>query len=293
MSRIVARSRAVIYVQSHKTAIALGAARGAAILAAAERGLPIFEYAPKRIKQATVGRGGADKSQVAFMVRALLGLTETPGPDAADALAIGADAFAGAGSGAARIRRGAADMSWRLAARAGSDASVMATRSRFQEELVARKRADDSLGDELLLLEHEPVYTIGRTPDQSSLRDASHLPHPLFRSTAAARRPIMDRDSWSGIRSSICGVMRRICIAICAGSRRRADRAARGLRSSRADALRSDRRLGGAIAKSRRSAWACDNGSRCTALRSNVCGDLSRLRSHRALRNRQRHDDFD
>src|SRR5580765_1752083 len=80
---------AVIYVQSHKTAILLGAARGAAILAAAERGLPIFEYAPKRIKQATVGQGAAGKSQVAFMVRALLGLTETPEEDAADALAIG------------------------------------------------------------------------------------------------------------------------------------------------------------------------------------------------------------
>ncbi len=80
---------AVIYVQSYKTAIALGAARGAAILAAAERGLPIFEYAPTRIKQATVGRGGADKNQVAFMVRAMLGLTETPQSDAADALAIG------------------------------------------------------------------------------------------------------------------------------------------------------------------------------------------------------------
>jgi crossover junction endodeoxyribonuclease RuvC len=79
----------VIYVQSYKTAIALGAARGAAILAAAQRGIPIFEYAPTRIKQATVGRGGADKGQVAFMVRALLGLTETPGPDEADALAIG------------------------------------------------------------------------------------------------------------------------------------------------------------------------------------------------------------
>ena len=80
---------AVIYVQSYKTAILLGAARGAAILAAAERGLPMFEYAPKRIKQATVGRGGADKAQVAFMIRALLGLTETPNADAADALAIG------------------------------------------------------------------------------------------------------------------------------------------------------------------------------------------------------------
>jgi crossover junction endodeoxyribonuclease RuvC len=79
----------VIYVQSYKTAILLGAARGAAILAATENGLPIFEYAPARIKQATVGRGGAAKPQVAFMVRALLGLTETPAADAADALAIG------------------------------------------------------------------------------------------------------------------------------------------------------------------------------------------------------------
>ena len=49
----------------------------------------------------------------------------------------------------------------------------------LQEDLVARKRSD-SLPDELLLLEHDPVYTIGRTPDQSSLRGASHLPHPLF-----------------------------------------------------------------------------------------------------------------
>lgn len=50
----------------------------------------------------------------------------------------------------------------------------------LQEDLVARKRLDHSLGDELFLLEHEPVYTIGRTPDQSSLRGSAHLPHPLF-----------------------------------------------------------------------------------------------------------------
>ncbi len=62
----------------------------------------------------------------------------------------------------------------------------------LQEEIVARKRNDASMEDQLLLLEHEPVYTIGRTPDQSSLsatgsrptRDgelgAAHLPHPLF-----------------------------------------------------------------------------------------------------------------
>src|SRR5258708_3164296 len=50
----------------------------------------------------------------------------------------------------------------------------------LQEELVAKKRENRSTGDELLLLEHEPVYTIGQTPDQSSLVDAGHLPHPLF-----------------------------------------------------------------------------------------------------------------
>jgi len=50
----------------------------------------------------------------------------------------------------------------------------------LQEEIVAKKRADPSHPDALLLLEHEPVYTIGRTPDQSSLLGAAHLPHPLF-----------------------------------------------------------------------------------------------------------------
>jgi crossover junction endodeoxyribonuclease RuvC len=84
---------AVIYVQSYRTAITLGTARGAAILAMAQRGLPIFEYAPRRVKQAVVGRGGAVKEQVGFMVRALLELTVNPPPDAADALAIGLTHF--------------------------------------------------------------------------------------------------------------------------------------------------------------------------------------------------------
>ncbi|MEM9081884.1 MAG: crossover junction endodeoxyribonuclease RuvC [Verrucomicrobiota bacterium] len=79
---------AIIYVQSHRTAISMGAARAATLIAAADHGLPIFEYAPRKAKQAVVGKGSADKSQVAFMVRALLGLSETPPPDAADALAI-------------------------------------------------------------------------------------------------------------------------------------------------------------------------------------------------------------
>ena len=50
----------------------------------------------------------------------------------------------------------------------------------LQEEIVARKKENRLAPDELLLLEHDPVYTIGRTPDQASLRGATHLPHPLF-----------------------------------------------------------------------------------------------------------------
>ena len=50
----------------------------------------------------------------------------------------------------------------------------------LQEEIVAKKREDRSSADELLLLEHEAVYTIGRTPYRSSLLGGTHLPHPLF-----------------------------------------------------------------------------------------------------------------
>jgi crossover junction endodeoxyribonuclease RuvC len=78
----------VIYVQNYQTAVTLGSARGAALLAMAQTGVPIFEYAAKRVKAAATGRGGAQKAQVSFMMRALLGLTENPPPDAADALAI-------------------------------------------------------------------------------------------------------------------------------------------------------------------------------------------------------------
>ena len=70
-------------------------------------------------------------------------------------------------------RRPYLDVRW-LGRVAFADALAM------QEELVAKKRADQSSADELLLLEHDPVYTIGRTPDQSSLRGGAHLPHPLF-----------------------------------------------------------------------------------------------------------------
>jgi crossover junction endodeoxyribonuclease RuvC len=83
----------VIYVQNVRTAIIMGSARGAALLVAAQHGLDVHEYAPRLVKQAVVGRGGAQKDQVAFMIRAILGLTETPPSDAADALAIGLTHF--------------------------------------------------------------------------------------------------------------------------------------------------------------------------------------------------------
>lgn len=91
---------ATIFVQSLKTAIVLGAARGAVLIAAAEHGLPIYEYAPKEVKQAAVGRGAAQKDQVAFMIRSMFRLTETPAPDAADALAVAVAHFQNAGAGA-------------------------------------------------------------------------------------------------------------------------------------------------------------------------------------------------
>lgn len=93
----------VIYVQSFRTAITLGAARGAALVALAERGVPIHEYAPRRAKQAVVGRGSADKAQVQFMVRALLGLDSNPPADAADAMAI---ALTHLQTAAGAVRRG-------------------------------------------------------------------------------------------------------------------------------------------------------------------------------------------
>ena len=71
-----------------QAAIKLGQARGAAICAAVQCGLDVHEYAPRLIKQALVGRGGADKEQVQHMVRMLLKTKEPFGADAADALAV-------------------------------------------------------------------------------------------------------------------------------------------------------------------------------------------------------------
>ena len=69
------------------SALKLGQARGAAIVAAMQNEVPVSEYSAKQIKQAVVGGGGADKAQVQYMVRLLLKLDFNPQEDAADALA--------------------------------------------------------------------------------------------------------------------------------------------------------------------------------------------------------------
>lgn len=84
----VAAIEALFYAQNARTALVMGQARGAALVALGGAGLEVVEYAPKRVKQGVVGVGSAGKGQVGFMVRALLGLIETPPPDAADALAV-------------------------------------------------------------------------------------------------------------------------------------------------------------------------------------------------------------
>lgn len=66
----------------------LGQARGIAMLVPAQAGVSVGEYAPNKVKKSLVGRGHADKSQVAYMVRLHLPGVEIAGPDAADALAI-------------------------------------------------------------------------------------------------------------------------------------------------------------------------------------------------------------
>jgi crossover junction endodeoxyribonuclease RuvC len=78
----------VFHSTNVQSALKLGHARGVALLAAAQRGLPVFEYSPLEIKSAIVGYGRAEKSQVQMMVTLLLRLSETPSPDAADALAV-------------------------------------------------------------------------------------------------------------------------------------------------------------------------------------------------------------
>jgi crossover junction endodeoxyribonuclease RuvC len=79
----------LFFAQNLQTALIMGEARGAALVAAAEGGLEIFEIAPRKVKQAIVGYGAAQKVAVAKMVQRMLHLNEEPPADAADALALG------------------------------------------------------------------------------------------------------------------------------------------------------------------------------------------------------------
>jgi len=79
----------IFYSKNVRTTVVLGHARGALLLAAKLRGLPVAEYAPAEVKAAVVGTGRATKEQVQFMVQRLLRLREPPRPaDAADAVAV-------------------------------------------------------------------------------------------------------------------------------------------------------------------------------------------------------------
>ncbi|HIU09769.1 MAG TPA: crossover junction endodeoxyribonuclease RuvC [Candidatus Avidehalobacter gallistercoris] len=79
----------LFYNRNVTTVISVGQARGVLVLAAAQRGVPVYEYTPLQIKQAVTGYGRADKKQVQYMIQNLLNLAAIPRPDdAADALAV-------------------------------------------------------------------------------------------------------------------------------------------------------------------------------------------------------------
>lgn len=130
-----------VFVRANvRTVMSVSQAIGVVLLAAAHTGVPVAEYTPTQVKAAVAGHGDAEKPQVGYMVRALLGLDEVPRPpDVADALAValchlraGASELGGAGGGALEARRadaagGAGSVSARLAsalADAGPGAQV-------------------------------------------------------------------------------------------------------------------------------------------------------------------------
>ena len=106
----------LFYSNNARSALKLGHARGVAMLAAVEAGLPVAEYTPAEIKRAVVGYGRAEKHQVQQMVKLLLGLPALPTPhDAADALAVAichSHAMKPVTTATARSR-GGAPKSWR------------------------------------------------------------------------------------------------------------------------------------------------------------------------------------
>ncbi len=84
----VAAVEDVFLSSNPRTALKLGQARGAAVVAAMQNGLAVSDYSPRKIKQAVAGYGQAEKEQIQHMVRVLLCLKGAPSSDAADALAV-------------------------------------------------------------------------------------------------------------------------------------------------------------------------------------------------------------
>ncbi len=85
---VVAAVEDVFLATNPRSALKLGHARGAAVVAVMQNGLTVHDYSARAVKQAVVGYGQAEKSQVQHMVRVLLGLSASPSSDAADALAV-------------------------------------------------------------------------------------------------------------------------------------------------------------------------------------------------------------
>lgn len=102
----------IFYAVNARSALKLGHARGVAMLAATQAGVPVVEYTPAEIKRAVVGYGRAEKPQVAQMVKMLLCLDTTPKPhDATDALAVAI----------CHLHNGAAKQKWSTSAKATVD----------------------------------------------------------------------------------------------------------------------------------------------------------------------------
>jgi len=85
---VVAAIEEVFLATNPRSALKLGHARGAAVVAVMQNGLTVFDYSARAVKQGVVGYGQADKKQVQHMVQVLLGLSGSPSSDAADALAV-------------------------------------------------------------------------------------------------------------------------------------------------------------------------------------------------------------
>ena len=90
----------IFFHRDAQAVLKLGQARGAAVCAAAIKNLPVYEYSPTAVKKTIVGKGGADKAQVKFMVSRLLQVSERKSDDETDAMAIAlCHAFSGSHNG--------------------------------------------------------------------------------------------------------------------------------------------------------------------------------------------------